>query len=225
MLIIGHRGAPHHAPENTLTSFRKAMDMNVAMIELDIGLCRSGELVVIHDERVDRTTDGKGLVSCLTLKELKKLDAGGGERIPTLAEAMDLINGRIRLNIELKGRKTADALNRFLAGYLPGSEWKTEDILVSSFDLMELSRFKGLRPDIAIGAIHGGVPLDASDFARPLAPRSLHYNLDFIREELVTHAHQNGYQVYVFTVDHQEDRDRMRTLGVDGIFSNDPREE
>jgi len=225
MLIIGHRGAPHHAPENTLTSFKKAMDMNVAMIELDIGLCRSGELVVIHDERVDRTTNGQGLVARLTLKELKTLDAGGGEKIPTLAEAMDLMNGRIRLNIELKGRNTADALDRFLTGYLPGSGWKTEDLLVSSFDLMELSRFKALRPTVTLGAIHGGVPLNASDFAWPLAPRSLHYNLDFIREELVTHAHQNGYLVYVFTVDHEEDRERMRALGVDGIFSNDPWEE
>ncbi len=225
MLIIGHRGAPHHAPENTLGSFKKAMEMQASMIELDISLCRSGELVVIHDERVDRTTDGEGLVSRLTLKELKKLDAGGGERIPTLAEAMDLLNGKVRLNIELKGKNTAPALNRFLAEYLGGSAWRIEDLLVSSFDLVELSRFKALSPGMALGPLHGGVPLEGSEFARPLAPRSLHFNLDFIREELVAQAHRNGYQVYVFTVDHPEDRERMKALGVDGIFSNDPRAE
>lgn len=222
MLIIGHRGAPAHVPENTISSFRKAMEMNADMIELDISLCRSGELVVIHDERIDRTTNGKGYVWSYTLEELKKFDIEPGEKIPTLEEVMNLIDGKTSLNIELKGKETAEALERFLKQYLPGSKWKPENILVSSFDLLELSKFRKLMPELRIGALYGGVPLGFSDFASPLAPWSIHYNLDYIREEMVAHAHDCGYQVYVYTVDLPEDMERVRAMGVDGVFSNDP---
>ena len=100
---VGHRGAAGHEPENTLRSFRKALDLGADMVELDVHLCGTGELVVIHDETVDRTTDGSGSVRDMPFHELRGLDAGKGERIPTLREVLDLLEGRAGVNIELKG--------------------------------------------------------------------------------------------------------------------------
>ena len=126
-LHIGHKGAAGYAPENTLASFQKALDLGVDMIELDVHKSKSGEIVVIHDDTVDKITNGKGKVGELTLKELKKLDVHFGsetkltrpmsgaeqirkEKIPTLKEVLDLVNGKIKINIEIKARDTAGGL-------------------------------------------------------------------------------------------------------------------
>src|SRR5271156_4282030 len=110
VLNIAHRGASGTFPENTLAAFRAAIDAGADMCELDVHLTRDGVVVVIHDEEVDRTTDGKGRVAEMTLAEIKRLDAGArydrrftGETIPTLEEVFDLVEGRCSLNIELKG--------------------------------------------------------------------------------------------------------------------------
>ncbi len=118
MLKIGHRGAMGYAPENTLGSFAKALELGVDGIELDVHVCKSGEVVVIHDERVDRTTNGKGQVKEMTLKELKELDAGKGERIPTLEEVLDFVDRRAFIDIELKaegiGNSVADIVRKYI---------------------------------------------------------------------------------------------------------------
>ncbi|MEM3426627.1 MAG: glycerophosphodiester phosphodiesterase family protein, partial [Thermoproteota archaeon] len=100
VLKIGHRGARFYEPENTLRSFRKALELGVDAVELDVRRTRDGELVVIHDAEVDRTTNGKGLVRELTLEEIRRLDAGKGEKIPTLEEALDFLDGRVKILIE-----------------------------------------------------------------------------------------------------------------------------
>ena len=110
LLKISHRGACGYEPENTLASFKKAIEINADMIELDVHVCKTGEVVVIHDEKVNRTTNGKGYVSQKNLESLKKLDAGKGKKIPTLIEVLDLVNKRVKVNIELKGKKTAERL-------------------------------------------------------------------------------------------------------------------
>ena len=94
MIIIGHRGAMGYEPENTLRSFQKALDLGVDMIEFDVHLCKSGELVVFHDEKVNRTTNGQGYIAQKSLEKLKELDAGQGEKIPTLEEVLDLVKGK-----------------------------------------------------------------------------------------------------------------------------------
>jgi len=100
---VGHRGAAGHEPENTLRGFRRAMELGADMVELDVQICSSGEMVVIHDDTVDRTTNGTGAVDELTFEELRRLDAGGGERIPTLDEVIDVADREIGVNVELKG--------------------------------------------------------------------------------------------------------------------------
>jgi len=222
MKIIGHRGVPAQKPENTLASYQRAVELGVKMIELDVYVCRTGELVIMHDDRIDRTTNGSGLVYEKTLKELKGFDAGEGEQIPTLQEALDLLAGKTDVNIELKGRGTGEALHAFLSRYLPERSWEPGSLLVSSFNLPMLHEFACLEPDIPIGALHGGIPINYSDFVKPMHPYSLHYNLEFIDQKMVDHAHRQGYQVYIYTVNHQDDYLRMKQMGVDGVFTNDP---
>src|SRR5215510_3004445 len=102
VLRVGHRGAAGHAPENTLASIEKAISFHLDLIELDVQRTRDGHLIILHDERVDRTTNGTGLVSDITLLELRKLNAGAGQRVPTLGEVLQAANGRIGLILELK---------------------------------------------------------------------------------------------------------------------------
>ena len=106
-LKIGHRGACGYEPENTLRSFKKALDLGVDTIELDVHKTKDEATVVIHDEKVDKTTNGTGFVADKSLEEIKKLDAGKGEKIPTLEEVLDLVNRKAQVNIELKGEGTA----------------------------------------------------------------------------------------------------------------------
>ncbi len=222
MIIAGHRGAPDYKPENTLSSFKLAIEQNADMLELDIYRCCSGELVVIHDDRVNRTTNGDGLVEEMTLEELKQLDAGEGEQIPTLSEVLTLIQNGIPINIELKGRGTAHALSRFIDDSLQDFPWLAENTLISSFDLPELMVFKELKPQFRRGALNGGIPLDLGGFATALEPWSLHYNIEFINEKMISDAHQRGYKVFIYTVDRRDDLARLTTWGVDGVFSNCP---
>src|SRR3989338_6013481 len=118
ILKIAHRGASGYESENTAAAFKKALEMSVHIIELDVRACRTGELVVFHDITLERTTDGSGIVANASLDELKKLDVGGGEHILTLEEAIDLIGQGAVINIEMKGKGVADKLVKILQGYL-----------------------------------------------------------------------------------------------------------
>ena len=111
MLIIAHRGASGYEPENTLRSFRKAIGLKSDAIELDVQLTKDNKLVVIHDETVNRTTNGKGKVKDLTLRELRKLDAGKGEKVPTLEEVFNLVKRKVKIHVELKGNNIAKPVN------------------------------------------------------------------------------------------------------------------
>ncbi len=129
MKIIGHRGACGYEPENTISSFKKALELGVDAIELDVYVLGRGELVVIHDDKVDRTTNGKGYVLDYSFEELRKLDAGNGQTIPTLEEVLDLVNMKTSVNIELKGTGTAKAVASTIYNYL-AKGWSEEQLMV-----------------------------------------------------------------------------------------------
>ncbi len=118
VLKIGHRGAMGYEPENTLRSFQKALDLGVDMIELDVYLCKTGELVVIHSDKLSRTTDGRGFVRNMSFKELEEMDAGKGEKIPSLQQVLDLIDKKTIVNIELKGPGTAKPSINIIEHYI-----------------------------------------------------------------------------------------------------------
>lgn len=221
MQIIAHRGASGLAPENTLKAIALALDLGVGAIELDVQQA-DGELWVFHDRRLERCTDGHGVLSHRSRDYLASLDAGGGERIPTLWQVMSLIAGRCELHIELKGTGTAEpvaALTRRAEaelGFTP-AHW-----VVSSFHHPELIRFKVLRPEIRTGALTASLPLHGARFAEELGAWSLNCDVDFVDAGLVADAHRRGLKILVYTVDEVSDGDALAAMGVDGIFTNRP---
>lgn len=219
---IGHRGAMGYAPENTLKSFKKALELQVDAIELDVYVCKSGELVVIHDDKVDRTTNGTGYVVEKTLNELRKLDAGDGEKIPLLTEVLDLVDKNVRINIELKGTGTAKPVHAILENYVKNKSWKYDHFMISSFNHYELKTFKELNSTIQIGALIAGIPIGFAEFAQKIPADAVNVCIEFINKEFVADAHKRGLKVYVWTVNDYDDIARIKALNVDGIFSNFP---
>jgi len=223
MIKIGHRGACGYQPENTLKSFQKALEFKVDMIEFDVQTCKTGELVVIHDAKINRTTNGKGYVKNLTLSELKSLEAGLGEKIPTLEEVLDLIDKKVRVNIELKGVGTAKPVVKLIKRYVKENGWTADHFLISSFNHQELLEFHQLLPAVKIGVLFKKIPNDFTEFSRlNLKAFSVNLSLDYINQKFVNAAQRKGLKVFVYTVNEYNDIERVKNLGVDGIFSNFP---
>ncbi len=164
--LFAHRGAKGYEPENTLASFAKALELGANWIELDVFLVED-ELIVFHDERLERTTDGSGQVLESSLEYLRSLDAGNGQRIPLLTEVFDLVDGKAGLNIELKGPGTAAGVVRLVKKLLSTSGWRRDQVVVSSFDHPELLVFARMMPEIRIGVLTANIPLGYAEFAEP----------------------------------------------------------
>jgi glycerophosphoryl diester phosphodiesterase len=220
LLCIGHRGACAHAPENTLASVRKALELGAPCLEIDVYHVDQRP-VIFHDDRLERTTNGTGYLLEQRFETLRTLDAGCGERIPTLEEVFETVDRRAGVNIELKGPATARPVVGLLAE-LRRRGWPDELILVSSFDHRQLAEVRRLDPAIRIGALIVGLPVDDAAFAAALGAYSVHLSLEFIDRRFVADAHARGLQVFVFTVNHPEDIRKMTQLGVDGIFTDFP---
>ena len=237
-LKIGHRGAAGLEPENTLRSFMRALKLGVDAVELDVHTCRTGELVVIHDFKVNRTTNGKGFVAKKRIDEIKLLKIKVGrikagrtkkEKIPQLSEVFDAVNKKAIINIELKGMNTASPVARLIKQYLEKG-WKPCHFLVSSFDHAQLNRFKRIMPKIRTGALvddkntkHVLKSYPAFfKYMRSLNVYSINPPFEFISAQLVKDAHKAGFKVIVWTVNKKSDIKRMRSFGVDGIISDYP---
>jgi glycerophosphoryl diester phosphodiesterase len=218
ILRIGHRGAAGYAPENTLRSFGKAVELGCDMTELDVHLCGSGELVVIHDESVDRTTDGSGEVANLTLSELKQLNAGKGERIPTLEEVLKLLKGRIMLNIELKGLGTAEPVYNLIQS----NGWRRDNLLITSFNWEMLREYRARDPDARLGPLTYDNIKEAGSFAEAINAYSINPYHGYIDTGYVEEAHSKGFNVYPWTVNEPKDIRYVIELGVDGVISDYP---
>jgi glycerophosphoryl diester phosphodiesterase len=219
---IGHRGACGYAAENTLASFAKALELDVDMVELDVYCCASDELVVIHDATLKRTTNGDGDVEQWTISQLKELDAGNGQKIPTLAEVCDYINRRVIINIELKGHNTGPAVVQLIEHYVHARGWSYDDFLVSSFNHRQIFEVKNLNSVIRTSALLNGIPTTLAAFAIACNTNAIGISKDCITQEYVDHAHHLGLKVYVFTVNEPHDIKYITQLGVDGIISNYP---
>ncbi|PLX92334.1 MAG: glycerophosphodiester phosphodiesterase [Desulfuromonas sp.] len=220
MLCFAHRGARGHAPENTLSAMRTALELGAPWVEIDVFLV-DDELVVFHDERLERTTNGNGLLQKKSFAELRQLDAGNGEQIPTLDEVCACIDRRAGINIELKGGGCAEAVATALERWV-AQGWNRDDFLVSSFDHRQLQQFHRLAPEVRIGALHCSLPIDDACFAEELDAYSVHPSIEFVDERFVADAHRRGLKVYVYTVNYYDDIARMVQLGVDGVFSDYP---
>lgn len=232
LVVTAHRGFSGRAPENTLAAFRAAIAAGCDQIELDVHLSRDGEVVVIHDDTLGRTTNGRGNVAERTVAELRGLDAGAwfspafaGERIPTLAEVLELTGSRIGLNIELKAGKrlpyTLEELaERTLA--VVRQAGVTERVLFSSFSPAAIDRIRALDPGLPIALIvekPWRTPAEADGGAgyRMLSCRTTVLNAANIRL-----AHAAGIGIHVWTVNAPGMMRKFIALGVDGIITNHP---
>ena len=232
-LIFAHRGASTHAPENTLAGFELAIQQHADVIELDTKLSSDEHVVVIHDQSVDRTTNGSGRVSDLTLARLRELDAGShfsnafhGEHIPTLEEVLEICGSRIFLNIELTNYGTPfDALPMKVAQLIEHYD-QAEQLLVSSFHPVPLRRFHHLMPSIPIGFLAkrgaAGV-ITRSWIGNALIPyQAIHPEKRDVSPALVAKAHQSGKRVHAYTVNSADEMANLLSLNVDGIITDDP---
>ncbi|MGN5001327.1 glycerophosphodiester phosphodiesterase [Aeromonas dhakensis] len=221
MQIIAHRGASGLAPENTLKAIRLALTLGAEAIEIDVQQA-DGELWVFHDRRLERCTDGRGVLMAQSRTYLESLNAGEGERIPTLWQVMEAIAGQAELHIELKGAQTADEVARLTLRAEAELGFTTAQWVVSSFHHPELARFAALRPEIRLGALTSTIPLTQAAFAAELGAWSLNCDVDFVDQQLVQDAHDRGLRVLVYTVDDPADQAMLAAIGVDGIFTNRP---
>lgn len=218
---FAHRGAKGYAPENTLRSFSKALELGARWIELDVYSVER-QLIVFHDERLEYKTNGVGPVSDASLAYIRSLNAGEGERIPLLSEVLDLIGGSAGLNIELKGERTAAPVALQIKQTLSGSTWEEDQFIVSSFNHPELLAFSGVMPEIRIGVLTKSIPQGYAAFAQAMGAWSVHANLEFVNREFVEDAHARGKKMFVYTVNERDDFARMIELGVDGVFTDYP---
>jgi glycerophosphoryl diester phosphodiesterase len=216
MLRISHRGARAYAPENTLTSFKKALEIGVDAVELDVRKTKDNQLVVIHDADVKRTTNGEGLVSELTLKEIKGFSAEGGEKIPTLQEALDFLDKKVKVFIELK---EAGVEEQVLSKV--NERGLEKNVVIVSFLEDALKKVRELDKGIEIGLIYAKHknPVKA---ALELKANYLLAFYRFTHTANVQKAHQNGLKVIVWTINKPEEVEEYTAKGVDGIASDKP---
>lgn len=219
---IGHRGAQGHLAENTLESISLALELGVDAVEIDVHRCQTGELVVIHDFTLDRTTNGEGEVAKHSLEYLKSLLVEEKFRIPLLKEVLDFIQDKCKINIELKGLNTAEATCQIIKQYIVENHWKYEDFIVSSFQKNELFVMYKTDPEIPLGVLSKASLAEAIELGKMLKATAIHPSIGIITRQGVQAAHKAGFKVYVWTVNDPEAIERMREFKVDGIISDFP---
>ncbi|MDE2148768.1 MAG: glycerophosphodiester phosphodiesterase [Gammaproteobacteria bacterium] len=222
LTVIGHRGARGHAPENTLLSLDRAIHLGADWVEFDVQLHPAGALVLLHDLTLERTTDGCGALVDCDFDTLRRLDAGVGQKIPTLEEALELIEMQVGVNVEIKsaggtGEAVAGVLRRYVA-----AGWPPDKLLVSSFHLPELWEFRQAAPEIPIAVLLAGVPLDFAGCATELQAAAVNLSAEFADPRLIADAKAHGRSVYVYTVNDPAEMQRLQVLGVDGVFTDYP---
>ena len=223
-LVGGHRGNPAEHPENTLASFRSAIELGVDMIECDVHLSADGELVVIHDHTLDRTTDGSGLVVQRSLADLRQLDAGGGERLPVLAEVCELARDRVGLAIELKQIPIPyPGLEEKLVACL-AALGMLDQTAVISFHHGSARLAKQLEPRLSVGVLEGARPIDPVAVLRSAGADIYSPHYGAMDPELVEAIHAAGAVVGVWTVDDDAAVAWCRACRPDSVFTNRPRE-
>ena len=216
MLKIGHRGAKGYKPENTLASFAKAIELNVDAIELDVHLSSDGEIMVIHDETLNRTTTKTGFVSDYSASELKKLG------IPTLEEVILLVNKRCVINIEIKEATATPKVLQLIEKSVNEQHWKYIQFQISSFNWEALSMVSKINSKIAIGVLAEASIEKALAFAIQIKAHSINPYYKLLNSENVNLIHSNGFKIYTWTVNTPEDLIFVKSLNVDGIISDFP---
>lgn len=235
--IIAHRGYRARFPENTMAAFKAALNIGVPMIELDVTLTHDGHVVVIHDDTLDRTTNGTGSVRDHTLSELKKLDAGGWfspyfkeEKIPTLSEVLNFFGKKISINIEIKPEAFDEIYHKTTIEHqvveLMYAYTSPESIIISSFNPAIIERFSGMKiPGLRVSLLTEAMALNDSmlDFMTRINAYSWNPDFPVLTHDQVTRAHKRNIRVMTYTVNRASIGKRCFEMGVDGLFTDEPR--
>lgn len=230
-LIIAHRGGSHEVPENTMASFRHAIELGIKLVELDVQMTLDGELIVIHDETVDRTTNGSGMVGGFTLEEIQALDAGShfdpryaGEKIPTLREVLQLcVSESVGVVVEIKDPNLYPGIEQKVVALI-GEMWLqgAENIWCISFDHNAIRRIRELDATIPLGYLY--LP-DQTDFAQSdsaVQAYCPYYRTALQHPDQIARAHEMGKLVLVYTVDTEAELRALTEIGVDGMVTDEP---
>jgi glycerophosphoryl diester phosphodiesterase len=229
-LGVAHRGASKEAPENTLAAFRLALHLGAEAVECDARRTRDGHVVVIHDDTVDRTTDGRGPVESHTLSEIRGLDAGrwfgaefAGERIPLLAEVLEAVRGKALVKLEIKNDPVPhEGIEQQIVDIVRGLGMEDE-VLVMSFDHECVRTVHALAPRLTTGILYAGRLVDAPHAAQAAGADALCVHRGYLSPRDVGRAHTAGLGFFVWTVDDEQTLRRCVACEVDGVTSNDTR--
>lgn len=202
-----------------MRSIRRALELGANAIEIDVRFV-DGEIVVFHDSKLERTTNGRGVLARKTFAHLRTLDAGAGECIPTLREVLDAVRGRALVNVELKGPRTAVPVTALIGEYVTRHGWSYSDFLISSFSRRELRAVSD--PGIPIGLLLARPSRLCWFNARRVRASAVNPSLRYASKHFIDEAHRRGLRVYVYTVNEPADIARLRDWGVDGIFTDFP---
>lgn len=232
-LIIAHRGSSAYAPENTLAAFQLAAEQGADAIELDVDLTRDGHAIIMHDATIDRTTDGEGAVSALTLEEIRRVDAGSwkgaafkGERVPLLDEVFTAMGRRVLINVEVKSMSLRSNSVEAKVAALVQQHDLFERVIISSFNPFALRRLKHIEPRLACGLLYApDLPIYLRcAWLAPLIPHldARHPHHSQVNQSLVAKWHARGQRVNVWTVNDAATLRAMARVEVDGIIGDDP---
>ena len=221
MIKIGHRGASGVELENSIAAFEKAIELGVDMIELDVIPCKSGEVIVMHDNTIDRTTNGSGTVADMTFDELQQYALNNGEPIPTLERVLKAVDRRCKVNVELKvgGDDTSLKVIAVLKKFIDDG-WEADDFLVSSFDHYLLLPFLEQMPNVLRAPIIASIPIGYAEFATKSEAYSVNVKLDMTTQEFIDDAHARGFKFFVWTVNSKDEIQKCIDMGVDGVFTD-----
>ena len=224
VLRIGHRGSKGYIAENTLESINHAILLGVDGIEIDIFKCLSGELVLSHENDLKRLTGKSGQLEKLTLNELKKFLVVGKYNIPTLTDVLTKIETPLFVNIELKGLNTAQPTSKIISDISTNTSWSFEHFIVSSFNWDELELFRSVDKNTPVGVlVSKSMSInEAIEFGKNINAQAIHPNFKLLNDKAVKKIKNNGFKIYTWTVNDEDDINFMKKLKVDGIISDYP---
>jgi glycerophosphoryl diester phosphodiesterase len=224
ILVVGHRGAMGHALENTIESVKKAIELNVDGIEIDVFKSKTGELVVYHDPFLSRLSNSNAFIEQISLDSIKKIKLLGGQSIPTLNEVIEIIPENIFLNIELKGENTAIETNKVIIEYINRSNFTPSSFIVSSFRWDELVEFRNTNKDVPIAILVDSLyKIDiAIKLAKEINAFAINPNNEFLTKEIVKNVQSFNIKVYPYTINDLSSIKRMKSMGVDAIITDFP---
>lgn len=210
-----------HETENTIASVKKALELGVDMIEIDVFVLKTGEVVVFHDETLDNLTNHKGNIEEYSFTELQKVKVKGNHSIPTLADVITIIDKKVPLNIELKGKNTAQPTQKIVHSFYKKG-WSKKDFVISSFLWEELKIYRKLDLKIPIAILTEENPIDAISIGVDVKAFAINPWYKTLTKQNVEYLHKSGFKINTYTVNEPEDINKVIELGVDGIFCNFP---